>query len=65
MGFIVQVKRKMTEEEFIPDDRTITHGKDLPREMLTHLYHSIAKNGERLLQAIQAAMVFCATHQAF
>lgn len=41
-----QVKRKMTEEEFIRNNRKINDGKDLPREMLTHLYHSIAKNGE-------------------
>lgn len=36
----------MTEEEFIRNNRKINDGKDLPREMLTHLYHSIAKNGE-------------------
>ncbi|GLJ15134.1 hypothetical protein SUGI_0247540 [Cryptomeria japonica] len=40
----VQVKRKMTEEDFIRNNRRINGGKDLPREFLSELYHSILKN---------------------
>ncbi|KAL5771268.1 hypothetical protein ACOSP7_015422 [Xanthoceras sorbifolium] len=37
-----QVKKKMTEEEFIRNNRAINGGKDLPREYLSELFHSIA-----------------------
>lgn len=37
-----QVKRKMTEEEFIKNNRAINGGKDLPREYLSELFHSIS-----------------------
>ncbi|XP_057840986.1 ARF guanine-nucleotide exchange factor GNOM [Cryptomeria japonica] len=40
----VQVKKKMTEEDFIRNNRHINAGKDLPREYLSELYHSIVKN---------------------
>ncbi|KAM2069880.1 hypothetical protein ACFX16_001345 [Malus domestica] len=40
----VQVKKKMTEEDFIRNNRHINGGSDLPREFLTELYHSICKN---------------------
>ncbi|KAF3774833.1 ARF guanine-nucleotide exchange factor GNOM [Nymphaea thermarum] len=40
----VQVKKKMTEEDFIRNNRTINGGRDLPREFLSDLYHSICKN---------------------
>ncbi|GAB4832952.1 Nucleolar GTP-binding protein 2 [Ancistrocladus abbreviatus] len=39
-----QVKKKMTEEEFIRNNRAINGGKDLPREYLSELFHSIANN---------------------
>eukprot|EP00898_Chlorokybus_atmophyticus_P000253 jgi/Chlat1/1228/Chrsp115S01684 len=39
-----QVKKKMTMEEFIRNNRQINAGQDLPRDMLEELYHSIAKN---------------------
>ncbi|PKA57198.1 ARF guanine-nucleotide exchange factor GNL2 [Apostasia shenzhenica] len=39
-----QVKKKMTEEEFIRNNRAINGGMDLPREFLTELFHSIASN---------------------
>ncbi|KAL9691177.1 hypothetical protein QQ045_011596 [Rhodiola kirilowii] len=39
-----QVKRKMTEEDFIRNNRCINAGKDLPREFLSELYHSISEN---------------------
>ncbi|GMH15286.1 hypothetical protein Nepgr_017127 [Nepenthes gracilis] len=40
----VQVKKKMTEEDFIRNNRHINGGSDLPREFLSVLYHSICKN---------------------
>ncbi|XP_004490870.1 ARF guanine-nucleotide exchange factor GNOM-like [Cicer arietinum] len=39
-----QVKKKMTEEDFIRNNRRINGGNDLPREVLSELYHSICKN---------------------
>lgn len=36
-----QVKKKMTEDEFIRNNRLINGGSDLPREYLSDLYHSI------------------------
>ncbi|PON37290.1 Armadillo-type fold containing protein [Parasponia andersonii] len=40
----VQVKKKMTEEDFIRNNRRINGGNDLPREFLSELYHSICEN---------------------
>ncbi|OIT05610.1 PREDICTED: ARF guanine-nucleotide exchange factor GNOM-like [Nicotiana attenuata] len=40
----VQVKKKMTEEDFIRNNRNINGGNDLPREYLSELYHSICNN---------------------
>nr|KYP64762.1 Pattern formation protein EMB30 [Cajanus cajan] len=40
----VQVKKKMTEEDFIRNNRHINAGNDLPREFLSEIYHSICKN---------------------
>ncbi|XWS40913.1 hypothetical protein CRYUN_Cryun17cG0037000 [Craigia yunnanensis] len=40
----VQVKKKMTEEDFIRNNRHINGGEDLPREYLSELYHSICEN---------------------
>ncbi|KAK7300750.1 hypothetical protein RJT34_11599 [Clitoria ternatea] len=40
----MQVKKKMTEEDFIRNNRRINGGNDLPREYLSELYHSICKN---------------------
>lgn len=37
-----QVKKKMTEEEFIKNNRSINGGNDLPREYLSELFNSIA-----------------------
>ncbi|KAI4297403.1 hypothetical protein L6164_037296 [Bauhinia variegata] len=39
-----QVKKKMTEEEFIRNNRGINAGQDLPREYLSDLFHSISTN---------------------
>ncbi|KAH7442896.1 hypothetical protein KP509_02G006600 [Ceratopteris richardii] len=39
-----QVKKKMTEEDFIKNNRSINGGQDLPREVLSELYHSIVRN---------------------
>lgn len=40
----VQVKKKMTEDDFIRNNRHINGGGDLPREFLSELYQSICKN---------------------
>ncbi|GLT56531.1 hypothetical protein SLA2020_295660 [Shorea laevis] len=40
----VQVKKKMTEEDFIRNNRHINGGNDLPREFVSELYHSICEN---------------------
>ncbi|XP_020092293.1 ARF guanine-nucleotide exchange factor GNOM-like [Ananas comosus] len=45
----VQVKKKMTEEDFIRNNRLINGGSDLPREFLSELYHSICKNEIRTI----------------
>lgn len=39
-----QVKKKMTEEEFIRNNRAINGGNDLPKEYLSELFHSISSN---------------------
>ncbi|WOK93033.1 hypothetical protein Cni_G01726 [Canna indica] len=39
-----QVKKKMTEEEFIRNNRAINGGMDLPRDYLSELFHSISSN---------------------
>ncbi|CAL1395026.1 unnamed protein product [Linum trigynum] len=45
----VQVKKKMTEEDFIRNNRHINGGQDLPREFLSELYLSICKNEIRTI----------------
>ncbi|XP_031387596.1 ARF guanine-nucleotide exchange factor GNL2 [Punica granatum] len=39
-----QVKKRMTEEDFIRNNRAINGGNDLPREYLSELFHSISTN---------------------
>ncbi|XP_051125843.1 ARF guanine-nucleotide exchange factor GNL2 [Andrographis paniculata] len=39
-----QVKKKMTEEDFIRNNRAINGGNDLPREYLSEIFHSISTN---------------------
>ncbi|XP_065851501.1 ARF guanine-nucleotide exchange factor GNL2 [Euphorbia lathyris] len=39
-----QVKKKMTEDEFIRNNRAINAGQDLPREYLSEMFQSIATN---------------------
>ena len=43
-----QVSRKMTEEEFIRNNRGINDGEDLPREYLQDIYRSVQQNGIQL-----------------
>ncbi|KAF3433663.1 hypothetical protein FNV43_RR24766 [Rhamnella rubrinervis] len=45
----VQVKKKMTEEDFIRNNRRINGGNDLPREFLSELYNSICQNEIRTI----------------
>ncbi|XP_009789338.1 ARF guanine-nucleotide exchange factor GNOM-like [Nicotiana sylvestris] len=44
-----QVKKKMTEEDFIRNNRRINGGNDLPREFLSELYHSICEDEIRII----------------
>ncbi|PHU25414.1 hypothetical protein BC332_03746 [Capsicum chinense] len=44
-----QVKKKMTEEDFIHNNRRINGGNDLPREFLSELYHSICEDEIRIV----------------
>ncbi|PIA32358.1 hypothetical protein AQUCO_04500153v1 [Aquilegia coerulea] len=44
-----QVKKKMTEEDFIRNNRHINGGSDLPRVFLSELYHSVCKNEIRTI----------------
>ncbi|GJN41361.1 hypothetical protein PR202_gn00727 [Eleusine coracana subsp. coracana] len=45
----VRVKKKMTEEDFIRNNRHINGGTDLPREFLSELYYSICRNEIRTI----------------
>ncbi|XP_061366468.1 ARF guanine-nucleotide exchange factor GNL2 [Gastrolobium bilobum] len=45
-----QVKKKMTEEEFIKNNRAINAGQDLPREYLSELFQSISTYAIALAQ---------------
>ncbi|KAJ7544085.1 hypothetical protein O6H91_09G064300 [Diphasiastrum complanatum] len=44
----MQVKKKMTEEDFIRNLRAANGGQDFPREMLSELYHSVVRNEIRI-----------------
>ncbi|KAI3722422.1 hypothetical protein L2E82_33460 [Cichorium intybus] len=52
-----QVKRKMTEEDFIRNNRRINGGNDLPREYLSELYSSICENEIRMTPAQGAGVM--------
>nr|XP_043634837.1 ARF guanine-nucleotide exchange factor GNOM-like [Erigeron canadensis] len=56
-----QVKRKMTEEDFIRNNRRINGGNDLPREYLCELYHSICENEIRMTP-VQGAVIPTMSH---
>ncbi|KAF8746178.1 hypothetical protein HU200_013413 [Digitaria exilis] len=45
----MRVKRKMTEEDFIRNNRRINGGNDLPREFLSEIYYSICRNEIRTI----------------
>lgn len=51
-----QVKKKMTEDEFIRNNRAINGGMDLPREYLSELFHSISTNAITLFDSSSAIM---------
>ncbi|KAL7613857.1 hypothetical protein Lser_V15G07650 [Lactuca serriola] len=52
-----QVKKKMTEEDFIRNNRRINGGNDLPREYLSELYSSICENEIRMTPAQGAGVM--------
>lgn len=47
----IRVKNKMTEEDFIRNNRKINGGSDLPREYLLEMYFSICRNEIRTMPA--------------
>ncbi|KAL6842095.1 hypothetical protein ACP4OV_028074 [Aristida adscensionis] len=51
-----QVKKKMSEEDFIRNNRAINDKKDLPREYLSELFHSIASNAITMFSSNAAAV---------
>ncbi|XP_062203528.1 ARF guanine-nucleotide exchange factor GNL2 [Phragmites australis] len=51
-----QVKKKMTEEDFIRNNRAINDRKDLPREYLSELFHSISTNAITVFSTAAAAV---------
>ena len=53
----VQVKKKMTVDEFVRNNRGINGGEDLPREFLRALYVSIAADEIRISSEAQARPV--------
>lgn len=58
-----QVKKKMTEEDFIRNNRRINGGNDLPRDFLSELYHSICENEIRMIpEQAAAASVMTRSH---
>ncbi|KAI3961534.1 hypothetical protein MKX01_001270 [Papaver californicum] len=57
----VRVKKKMTVEDFVRNNRRINGGDDLPREFLLELYHSICKN-EIKMSPEQGAEVVMPSH---
>ena len=52
----VQVKKKMTVDEFVRNNRGINGGEDLPREFLRALYVSIAADEIRISSEAQARL---------
>ncbi|EPS65079.1 hypothetical protein M569_09697, partial [Genlisea aurea] len=59
----VQVRNKMTEDAFINNNRKINGGKDLPREYLSELYHSICENEIRMVpDQVGSAALFTRSH---
>ncbi|XP_012700213.1 ARF guanine-nucleotide exchange factor GNL2 [Setaria italica] len=50
-----QVKKKMSEEDFIRNNRAINDKKDLPREYLSELFHSISSNAITVFSSSAAA----------
>lgn len=58
-----QVKKKMTEEDFLRNNRKINGGNDLPREFLSQLYLSICENEIRMIpEQAAAASVMSRSH---
>jgi Sec7 domain len=50
----IQVKKKMTVDEFIKNNRGINDREDLPQDFLRDLYHSISRNEIRISSESQA-----------
>lgn len=52
---VVQIKKKMTCDEFIRNNRGINGGENLPQEFLRSLYESISRNEIRISSEATAA----------
>ncbi|BAF13966.1 Os04g0117300, partial [Oryza sativa Japonica Group] len=59
-----QVKKKMSEDDFIRNNRAINAGKDLPREYLSELFHSISGNAITVFSQASAAAEMTPTRWA-
>ncbi|KAG8077740.1 hypothetical protein GUJ93_ZPchr0007g6421 [Zizania palustris] len=59
-----QVKKKMSEEDFIRNNRAINSGKDLPREYLSELFHSISTNAITVFSQAAATVEMTASRWA-
>uniref|UniRef100_J3LV97 SEC7 domain-containing protein n=1 Tax=Oryza brachyantha TaxID=4533 RepID=J3LV97_ORYBR len=59
-----QVKKKMSEEDFIRNNRAINAGKDLPREYLSELFHSISGNAITVFSQAAASVEMTPTRWA-
>ncbi|KAG7981773.1 hypothetical protein I3843_04G014500 [Carya illinoinensis] len=58
-----QVKKKMTEEDFIRNNRRINGGMDLPRGFLSELYRSICENEIQMIPDQNAGFPVIASSQ--
>ncbi|EEE62712.1 hypothetical protein OsJ_17515 [Oryza sativa Japonica Group] len=59
-----EVKKKMSEDDFIRNNRAINAGKDLPREYLSELFHSISGNAITVFSQASAAAEMTPTRWA-
>jgi brefeldin A-resistance guanine nucleotide exchange factor 1 len=50
---MLQVKKKMEEVEFCRNVRGVNDGKDFPKELLSHIYHSICSGEQALTLWVQ------------
>ena len=54
-GFALQVKRKITKEQYITMNKGINDSKDLPQEYLESIYDEISQNEIKMRNAPKTA----------